>query len=307
MTAVNDHEAVILFGKRGLTQQEKERVLRVGQERAENAGGVGAGGLLAQTLARLVGQNDELNAIWDAQPLNGYCPDAYILDVDTWTYTKLEPEWVPPALRKGHTACLHPDGKSVLVFGGVLSSKEVFEDVDEECTISDDLHVLAQEWRDGKRVWVWRELETEGEAPHKQQGHGACIVGDRMVVLAGYTDKECIVDGRTMRSQKDSTDFVKVRASLVEQHSQSSSCFSFGVPFTSPLRQLSLTLCAASSLQSVSWSCDESQADFDGPVILKGPEIRFWLVDSSLRTRSVPLLLTRVRFFNYKPGSKRLS
>jgi hypothetical protein len=190
MTAVSDHEAVVLFGKRGLTWQEKERVERVGQERAENAvGGLVGGGIIEQTLARLVGQNDELNAIWDAEPLNGYCPDAYLLDADTWTYTKLEAEGVPPAPRKGHTAFLHPDGKSVLVFGGVLSSKEVFEDVDEECTISDDLHVLAQEWRDGKRVWDGGSWKRKGRRLISSRGMGRALWATRWWCSLGTLQK----------------------------------------------------------------------------------------------------------------------
>jgi hypothetical protein len=137
MTAVNDHEAVILFGKEG-------------------------GGALVR--------------------------EAYLLDADTWTYTQLETEGVPPAPRTGHSACLHPDGKSVIVFGGLLSSRPVQSDT--ELVHADDCHVLAQEWRDEKRVWVWRQVETGGDRPHPQRGHGACIVGDRMVVLGGHNDDE---------------------------------------------------------------------------------------------------------------------
>jgi hypothetical protein len=141
MTAVNDHEAVILFGQEILSE--------------------------GAPLAR----------------------EAYLLDANTWTYTQLETEGVPPAPRTGHSACLHPNGKSVIVFGGLLSTRQPVQS-GTELVHADDCHVLAQEWRDGKRVWVWRQLETRGDRPHPQRGHGACIVGDRMVVLGGHNDDE---------------------------------------------------------------------------------------------------------------------
>lgn len=180
MTPINGHEALILFGKRGLTAAELRRVRQAAQQ------GANLPIQLDVIQAGWARANEELDAIWGAEALHGLCSDAYVLDVHTWTYEKLEARGIPPAPRKGHTAVPHPDGKSVVVFGGLLSSKErVGADGDEECISTAGLHVLAQECEKGRRVWVWREVEVTGDAPHEQHGHGACVVGDRMIVLGG--------------------------------------------------------------------------------------------------------------------------
>ncbi|GAQ89753.1 hypothetical protein KFL_005580050 [Klebsormidium nitens] len=182
MTAINGHEIVVLFGKRGLSAAEKARVESAGEAREQQYVPVNDPRIDVSNLLDAIsaGQDEELDAIYARQPHGGGGGRG-----------------VSPVLRKGHTACLHPDGKSVIVFGGLTSDKGRFEESTErECVSTADLHVLDQETRDGERVWVWKEVNTTGGAPHSQHGHGACVVGDRLVILGGYIANETWGDWR---------------------------------------------------------------------------------------------------------------
>lgn len=122
------------------------------------------------------------------------------LDVQNWTYTRIRQEGIHPRPRRSHSACLHPDGNALLVFGGSVSTRVDLSTPDEypdnaadvgrvftpsELEILDDLHVLK---RAGEGAWKWSQPVTSGKAPMARCGHSACMVGRKMVVVGGWSN-----------------------------------------------------------------------------------------------------------------------
>lgn len=100
----------------------------------------------------------------------------YELDLVDWEWTKLEPNNRPPAIRDSHSALLF--GNDVYIYGG-----------------SDGISGKNDEfYRYDLNTNSWERIDAEGEIPPGREGHTACILqGKYMVIYGGWGSNEDVL------------------------------------------------------------------------------------------------------------------
>lgn len=100
----------------------------------------------------------------------------YQLDLLEWEWSKLEPENIPPSARDSHTAVLFEE--SVYIYGG---SGGISKQSDEF-------------YRFELATNRWKRITAEGNRPPGREGHTACIVHDKyMVVYGGWESNQDVL------------------------------------------------------------------------------------------------------------------
>ena len=85
-----------------------------------------------------------------------YLNDLHAYNVSSSMWTRIIPQGSPPSPRAGHTATLAPDGRRLVVFGGMDGSGSL-----------SDLHVLDCS------LLVWFQLYASGSYPTARHSHAA--------------------------------------------------------------------------------------------------------------------------------------
>ncbi|KAL3677629.1 hypothetical protein R1sor_027577 [Riccia sorocarpa] len=77
-----------------------------------------------------------------------------------------------------HTSCLFKEGRSMVVFGGYRSSVGLLN----------ELWILDLQWM------IWSSPEFFGTPPSRRRGHGAAIIGSKMLVFGGFNGVDNLLD-----------------------------------------------------------------------------------------------------------------
>ena len=112
--------------------------------------------------------------LWNATTLRGkaeYLNDAHILHLGNLSWYPLRVAGAPPTPRCGHSATLSPDGRRVVIFGGMGLSGPLA-----------DAHVLDLS---NARGPLWWQLHPAGDAPSPRHRHSATLFGSDLLIVGG--------------------------------------------------------------------------------------------------------------------------
>jgi hypothetical protein len=115
-----------------------------------------------------------LGWLWNATASEGgaiYLNDVHVLHLANHSWYPLSVLGSPPAPRCGHSATLSPDGKRIIVFGGMDARGALA-----------DAHVL--DLTDAREP-IWWQLQPAGETPSPRHAHTATLFGTDLVVVGG--------------------------------------------------------------------------------------------------------------------------
>ncbi|XP_057436857.1 tip elongation aberrant protein 1-like isoform X2 [Lotus japonicus] len=108
--------------------------------------------------------------------INDFCyNDLYILDTETFVWTRPTTLGTPPCPRHGHTCSSWE--KNIVVIGG---------GVDELDKYVSDVHILDTD------TLIWRELHTSGKVLPPRAGHSTVSFGKNLFVFGGVTSAQSL-------------------------------------------------------------------------------------------------------------------
>ncbi|CAO3595162.1 unnamed protein product [Absidia cylindrospora] len=107
-----------------------------------------------------------------------YFNNLYVLNTETFTWTKPNTEGMPPSPRRAHTTCSW--NNNIIVVGGGDGARALA-----------DVHCL--DLADPSRP-VWSQLEPSGTAPIARGYHTSNLVKDKLIVYGGSDGHECFSD-----------------------------------------------------------------------------------------------------------------
>jgi len=107
--------------------------------------------------------------------------DIHIFDVKSQTVKKVRPVKgsTAPSHRAGHTASAW--GKNIVVFGGAYCKGGPYTFYNDVFNFNTDND-------------KWRELKCKGDLPCPRAQHSALVIGNRLIVVGGYTGKQVLND-----------------------------------------------------------------------------------------------------------------
>ena len=112
--------------------------------------------------------------VWNATSLEGKAEllnDVHVLHVGNLSWYPLRVAGSTPAPRVGHSATVSPDGRRVVIFGGMDSRGPLA-----------DVHVLDLSDASGP---LWWQLHPSGQLPSPRHRHSATLFGSDLVLVGG--------------------------------------------------------------------------------------------------------------------------
>mmetsp|Transcript_11096 Transcript_11096/g.45243 ORF Transcript_11096/g.45243 Transcript_11096/m.45243 type:complete len:426 (+) Transcript_11096:43-1320(+) len=108
-------------------------------------------------------------------PYVGWMADTFLLDLESFAWTPVAPSETAPSPRDKMAACAHPDGKTMLLFGGFGPQEDPDGgEAPEEQTATfgwfNSLHAFDV------ATASWREIACTGEAPTPRAAAGASVL-----------------------------------------------------------------------------------------------------------------------------------
>ncbi|OWF37988.1 kelch domain-containing protein 4-like [Mizuhopecten yessoensis] len=121
-----------------------------------------------------------------------YYNDVYAFDLETYSWTKLEPSGAPPAPRSGCVMAAIPDQTKVIIYGGY--SKEKLKRDADKGTVHTDMVVLTTEGKvkdeNAPLKWKWVHMKQSGTKPSPRCGMSLAVTpGNRAVCFGGVYDQ----------------------------------------------------------------------------------------------------------------------
>lgn len=108
-------------------------------------------------------------------PYVGWMDDTFLLDLETFVWSAVPPSPAAPSPRDKMAVCSHPDGKTMLVFGGFGPRDDPDPDAEpDEQTATfgwfDSVHAFDAE------AAAWRQLSCTGDAPTPRAAAAAAVL-----------------------------------------------------------------------------------------------------------------------------------
>ncbi|XP_074533808.1 kelch domain-containing protein 4 [Halichoeres trimaculatus] len=118
-----------------------------------------------------------------------YYNDVYSFSLDTYSWSRLHPQGLPPSPRSACQITSILDGVGVIIYGG-YSKVRVKKDV-EKGTIHSDMFLLKQEGKDAQEKWSWSRVNPSGNKPPPRSGFSFGVgPAGRSVLFGGVRDEE---------------------------------------------------------------------------------------------------------------------
>ncbi|KAH9515686.1 kelch domain containing 4 [Bulinus truncatus] len=123
-----------------------------------------------------------------------YFNDVYTFDLETFTWSALNPAGNGPSPRSGCVLLPVADQNKVIVYGG-YSKDHVKKDVDQGKTHTDMFALILEKKREGSSEtglkWKWQSLKQRGSAPASRSGMSAALApGNKAFLFGGVYDME---------------------------------------------------------------------------------------------------------------------
>ncbi|XP_034542604.1 kelch domain-containing protein 4 [Notolabrus celidotus] len=118
-----------------------------------------------------------------------YFNDVHSFSLDTYSWSRLAPQGLPPSQRSACQMTSTVDGTGVIIYGG-YSKVRVKKDV-EKGTIHSDMFLLKREGKDGQEKWTWSRVSPSGNKPPPRSGFSFAVgSAGRAVLFGGVRDEE---------------------------------------------------------------------------------------------------------------------
>lgn len=118
-----------------------------------------------------------------------YYNDVHSFNLDTFTWSRLQPSGTAPCPRSACQMTPTPDGNGVIIYGGYSKSRAK-KDVDKG-TIHSDMFMLRREGREEQEKWTWTRLNPSGVKPPPRSGFSLAVgPGGRALLFGGVCDEE---------------------------------------------------------------------------------------------------------------------
>ncbi|XP_015919472.1 kelch domain-containing protein 4 [Parasteatoda tepidariorum] len=116
-----------------------------------------------------------------------YFNDVHIFNLETYTWTKVEPTGKVPSPRSGCLMAPLTDGR-ILVYGG-YSRERVKKDVDKGTSYT-DLYYLQADERTGTQKWKWVQSKSSGLPPSPRSGLSVAVTVNNFAYAFGGVHDE---------------------------------------------------------------------------------------------------------------------
>ncbi|TRZ02919.1 hypothetical protein DNTS_024205 [Danionella cerebrum] len=118
-----------------------------------------------------------------------YYNDVHAFNLDTFTWSRIQPSGTAPCPRSACQMTPTPDGNGVIVYGGYSKSRAK-KDVDKG-TIHSDMFLLRREGKDEQEKWTWSRVNPSGVKPPPRSGFSLAVgPGGRALLFGGVCDEE---------------------------------------------------------------------------------------------------------------------
>ncbi|XP_051548774.1 kelch domain-containing protein 4 isoform X1 [Myxocyprinus asiaticus] len=118
-----------------------------------------------------------------------YYNDVHAFNLDTFTWSRLQPSGTGPCPRSACQMTPTPDGNGVIIYGGYSKSRAK-KDVDKG-TIHSDMFLLRREGKEDQEKWTWTRVNPSGVKPPPRSGFSLAVgPGGRALLFGGVCDEE---------------------------------------------------------------------------------------------------------------------
>ncbi|RXN13535.1 kelch domain-containing 4 [Labeo rohita] len=118
-----------------------------------------------------------------------YYNDIHAFNLDTFTWSRLQPTGTGPCPRSACQMTTSPDGNGVIIYGGYSKSRAK-KDVDKG-TIHSDMFLLRREGKEEQEKWTWTRVNPSGVKPPPRSGFSLAVgPGGRALLFGGVCDEE---------------------------------------------------------------------------------------------------------------------
>ncbi|XP_077066560.1 kelch domain-containing protein 4 [Siphateles boraxobius] len=118
-----------------------------------------------------------------------YYNDIHAFNLDTLTWSRLQPTGTGPCPRSACQMTPTPDGNGVIIYGGYSKSRAK-KDVDKG-TIHSDMFLLRREGKEEQEKWTWTRVNPAGVKPPPRSGFSLAVgPGGRALLFGGVCDEE---------------------------------------------------------------------------------------------------------------------
>ncbi|XP_043083127.1 kelch domain-containing protein 4 isoform X2 [Puntigrus tetrazona] len=118
-----------------------------------------------------------------------YYNDIHAFNLDTFTWSRLQPTGTGPCPRSACQMTPTPDGNGVIIYGG-YSKTRAKKDVDKG-TIHSDMFLLRREGKEEQEKWTWTRVSPSGVKPPPRTGFSLAVgPGGRALLFGGVCDEE---------------------------------------------------------------------------------------------------------------------